>query len=188
MDSELDSLEGITNELESESVSFAKENWLPGGSVATGAGLELSGEISSQKVFDDYITPYGLDKPMHLAFSYGCAHYILDGLNKIGLEENYYTKWAIVGSLTVAAGWFVKEEIWDSYSDPTDMAANMAGVSLAITEDYYDRDISERIYDQGKDIYGWTRGKVTEGFEEFNQKPEDTVEPRKVDDYLKEDD
>lgn len=191
------------DDIRSKADSFVKENWLPGGSVSVGTGFQFAEHYPEfiednfpvidevpRQIFDNFITPYNIDKPMHAAFSYGCAHYVIEGLNEAGLEENYCAKWAVVGTLAVAAGWFVKEQTMDNYADPGDMAANVAGASLAIMEDYYNWDLSEGVYNTARhpiESYNQLNEKVAEGFSWLDEDPEEILENQYTEDYLEED-
>lgn len=204
MGSGYEDLTESNDNIKSKAGSFAKQNGLPGGSLAIGTGFQFAEHYPEfvednipavdevpRQIFDNFITPYNIDKPMHAAFSYGCAHYVIEGLNEAGLEENYRTKWAVVGALTVTAGWLVKEQMLDNYADPGDMAANVAGASLAIMEDYYDWNLSEGAYDTVRhpiESYNKLGEKVAEGFSWLDEEPEETLESHYKEDYLKDDD
>ncbi|MFB6208565.1 MAG: hypothetical protein ABEJ56_00325 [Candidatus Nanohaloarchaea archaeon] len=88
-----------------------------------------------------------LDKPLHALFTYGCAHYVIDGFNKIGMEEKSALKYGTAIALTTYLGWRGKEIWWDNNPDPTDMMANYSGLGLAIAEDFYDKEISASTYE-----------------------------------------
>ncbi|QGA80483.1 hypothetical protein [Candidatus Nanohalobium constans] len=132
-----------------------KEHGAAGAGVISGLGiqtLEVYPELVEdtvplvqevpEKFFQTYLDGWNGDKFFHFAFSYGCAHFIIEGMNQVDLEDNYVTKAGVVYGATFVGRWMMKEKRIDPEADPVDMYANLAGASAAILEDQWRSDFS----------------------------------------------
>ena len=189
MDSRSEDLDAVYDDAKGDE-GLLRENLLPGAGVGIGAGVHsiesypeliessipLIEDIPAQ-VFEKHVNNVQGDKLIHAAFSYGCAHYLIEGMNRAGLEDNYNTKAAVTYAATFAAGWYVKEKTMDNYADPGDMAANLVGASMAILEDRKDWELSEK-------SYNFIDDRVSRGLSWLESEPEEALEPG----YLEDDD
>ena len=81
-------------------------------------------------LFEDLFNPHEIDKGVHFYFSYSAATAMLETMEKTDRHISYPSKAVAVNAATIVGG--SAKEMTDSWYDPMDMAANLAGANVAL--------------------------------------------------------